>query len=103
MLDWIEPKLTERQREAMREIRADAKVTKPEREQDPSSVRRIEAREQQQAQQEKQAKKVEEKQSQQRDTEADQPWDWTVLTAALLGLVFLTGGLAAGLRGGAKR
>lgn len=102
MLEWIEPKLTPELRDRLREIRAQAKVTRPEAETDPSSVKEIETTTNEA---EREAKQVERrnKQAAQRETRADRPFDWTVPAAAILGLLLLTGGLAVGLRGGLGR
>lgn len=102
MLEWIEPKLTPELRDRLREIRAEAKVTRPEAETDPSSVKEIETRP---SDPERQVKQIEqqEKQTGQRETQSASPFDGTVIAAAILGFLLLCGGLTVGLRGGVER
>lgn len=100
MLTWIEPKLTRELRDRLREMRAAARVTRPETQTDPSSVREIEAK---RLEPDPQAKQVEQKETSRRETQADQPFDRTVILAGILGLLLLAGGLTVGLRGGLGR
>ncbi len=105
MLDWIESELTPQQREGLRQVRDAARVDTPEAETDPSTVQEIEsAQPEQQAQaQELEQTEPQSEQAQQRPTESETPFDWTVVAAAILGALPLIGGLAVGLRGPAGR
>lgn len=102
MLDWIEPKLTARQRKRLREIRGAAKVSTPEPQADPSSIRAVEPTPSEKPQTARRARREAEQQPQKRRTRADHPYDWTVTAAALLALLLVAGGTVAGLRGGRR-